>query len=112
MEYIIQKFPKATIVFPHFGDSHESADIFRRIDLVARNPNCYLDTSGYGHDRVGMLEYAVKTVGAQRVLFGSDFSINDPSTVIARVDHAFIDDAVKQGILAGNLKRLLARVAA
>src|SRR3989454_5271677 len=89
MEYIIQKYPRATIVFPHFGDGHEYEHIFKRIDLIAQHQNCYIDTSGYGHDRVGMLEYAVKTIGPDRVLFGSDFSINDPSTVIARIKNGF-----------------------
>jgi hypothetical protein len=112
MEFIIRKFPQATIVFPHFGDSHEFDHIFKRIDLVAKNPNCYLDTSGYGHDRVGMLEYAVKTIGADRVLFGSDFSINCPATVLARVQNAFITDEQKQKILSKNLLELLKRVQA
>ncbi len=85
MEYISSKFPQATIAFAHFGDDHEYEDIFKRIDMVAKNPNFYLDTSGYGHDRVGVLEYAVKNIGPDRVLFGSDFSINDPATVIARI---------------------------
>ena len=112
MDYIIEKFPKATIVFPHFGDAKEYDNIFKRIDAVAKHPNTYLDTSGYGHDRVGMLEYAVQTIGPDRVLFGSDFSINDPSTVIARVEHAFITEEQRQKILAGNLETLLAKVGA
>lgn len=107
MEYIIRKFPKAVIVFPHFGDSKEHSHIFKRIGLVAEHSNCYLDTSGYGHDRMGMLEYAVKTIGPDRVLFGSDFSINDPSTVIARVENSFLTEAQKQKILSGNLEKLL-----
>ncbi len=110
MEYIIRKFPQATIVFPHFGDSHEGEHIFKRIDLVARNKNCYLDTSGYGHDRMGMLEYAVKTIGTERVLFGSDFSINDPGTVIARIANAFLTEEQKRQILSVNLQALLQRV--
>ena len=110
MEYIIQKFPKATIVFPHFGDSHEFEHIFKRIDLVGRNPNCYLDTSGYGHDRMGMLEYAVNSIGPDRVLFGSDFSINDPGCVIARVQNSFITEEQKRKILSGNLTNLLNKV--
>ena len=112
MEFIIQKFPQATIVFPHFGDSHEYDHIFKRIDLVAKNPNCFLDTSGYGHDRVGMLEYAVQTIGADRVLFGSDFSINCPATVLARVENAFLTDEQRQKILSKNLLALLKRVQA
>lgn len=112
MEYIIEKFPQATIVFPHFGDDHEFDHIFKRIDLVAKHPNTYLDTSGSGHDRVGMLEYAVKTIGEDRVLFGSDFSINDPATVIARVEHAFLTGEQRRKILAGNLEALLRKVSA
>ena len=107
MQYIIQKFPQATIVFPHFGDSHESDHIFKRIDLVARNTNCYLDTSGRGHERMGMLEYAVQTIGSDRVLFGSDFSINDPSTVIARIENSFLTDEQKRKILSENLQQVL-----
>ena len=110
MEYIIQKFDRATIVFPHFGGSHEFTDVFKRIDTIAAHSNTYLDTSGYGHDRVGMLEYAVKTIGPDRVLFGSDFSINCPATVIARVKNAFITEEQKRKILSGNLQTLLKRV--
>jgi|SRR5581483_9616583 len=110
MDYIIGKFPQATIVFPHFGDGREFNHIFRRIDAVAKHPNTYLDTSGSGHDRVGMLEYAVQTIGPDRVLFGSDFSINDPSTVIARVEHAFITEEQRAKILSGNLEALLRKV--
>jgi len=109
MEYIIGKFPQAAIVFPHFGDSHEYQHIFKRVGLVAKHPNCYLDTSGYGHDRVGMLEYAVKTIGVDRVLFGSDFSINCPATVLARIENAFITEEEKGKILSGNLEGLLKR---
>jgi uncharacterized protein len=112
MEYIIQKFPQATIVFPHFGDSHESSHIFKRIDLVARNTNCYLDTSGRGHERMGMLEYAIETIGSDRVLFGSDFSINDPGTVIARIKNSFLTEEQKRKVLSGNLRQLLQKFAA
>ncbi|GAB4116347.1 MAG: hypothetical protein Kow001_17100 [Acidobacteriota bacterium] len=109
MEYIIDKFPQATIVFPHFGDDREYDHIFKRIDRVAEHPNTYLDTSGYGHDRMGMLEYAVQKIGADRVLFGSDFSINDPSTVLARIQHSFLTPEQKEKVLSGNLRALLRR---
>ena len=110
MEYISQKFPQATIAFAHFGDDREYDDIFRRIDMVAKNPNFYLDTSGYGHDRVGVLEYAVKSIDPDRVLFGSDFSINDPSTVISRIKNSFLTGEQKQKIFSGNLEALLKKV--
>jgi len=110
MDYIAGRFPGATIAFAHFGDDHEYQDIFRRIDLVAGNPNFYLDTSGYGHDRVGILEYAVQKIGPNRVLFGSDFSINDPGTVMARIKNAFLTEEQKQKIFSGNLLHLLKKI--
>ena len=61
---------------------------------------------------MGMLEYAVKTIGPDRVLFGSDFSINDPSTVIARVQNSFLSEEQKRKVLSGNLEALLGRVGA
>jgi predicted TIM-barrel fold metal-dependent hydrolase len=56
-----------------------------------------------------MLEYAVKSIGPDRVLFGSDFSINCPATVIARVEHAFLTEEQRRKILGGNLEALLAK---
>ena len=110
MQYIMEKFPSATMVFAHFGDDKEYDHIFRRIDLVAAHSNCWLDTSGYGHDRVGVLEYAVGKIGPDRILFGSDFTINDPATVIARIDNAAITAEQREKILWRNTEALLAKV--
>ena len=60
---------------------------------------------------MGMLEYAVQTVGPDRVLFGSDFSINDPSTVIARIESSFLTEDQKEAVFSRNLERLLRTVA-
>ncbi len=107
IHYIADRFPDATIAFAHFGDDREWDTIFKRIDTVAKNPNFYLDTSGYGHDRVGVLEYAVEKIGPDRILFGSDFTINDPGTVIARIRNAFITDEQKRKIFSENLVSLI-----
>jgi predicted TIM-barrel fold metal-dependent hydrolase len=107
INYIADRFPQATIAFAHFGDDREWETIFKRIDTVAKNPNFYLDTSGYGHDRMGVLEYAIKTIGPDRILFGSDFTINDPGTVISRIRNAFITDEQKEKILSANLVSLI-----
>jgi predicted TIM-barrel fold metal-dependent hydrolase len=110
MEYIIQKYPDTTIVFPHFGES--ANEIFKRLDLVGRNPNCYMDTSGAGHERVGMLEYSMKSIGPDRVLFGSDFTINEPGGVIARIKNSYLTEEQKRKVLSQNLEALLKKVQA
>jgi predicted TIM-barrel fold metal-dependent hydrolase len=56
---------------------------------------------------VGILELAVQKIGADRVLFGSDFTINDPGSVIARVQSAYLDDREREQILHLNVERLL-----
>jgi len=108
MQYIAEKFPDNTIVFPHLGGNRE--DIFTRIATVASHKNCYMELSGSGIERVGILEKAVKEIGADRVLYGSDFTINEPSAVIARVKNAFLAAEEREKILFRNVERLLARV--
>jgi hypothetical protein len=56
---------------------------------------------------MGILELAVKVAGADRVLFGSDYTINDPAGVIARVQKADFDDETKGKVLGGNVVRML-----
>ncbi len=105
MRYLADKFPDTTIVFPHLGGSQK--EIPERIAIVASHPNCYIDISGSGVERVGILEKAVKEIGADRVLYGSDFTINEPSGVIARVNNAFLTPADREKILYRNMERLL-----
>ncbi len=54
----------------------------------------------------------MQTIGPDRILFGSDFSINDPGEVIARVENSFLTDDQKEAVLAGNLERLLRMISA
>jgi hypothetical protein len=107
MRYLADKFPDNTIVFPHLGGSQK--DIQQRIDIVAQHKNTYIDISGSGIERVGILEKAVRAIGADRVLYGSDFTINEPSAVIARVKNAFLTAEDREKILFRNLQRLLSR---
>ena len=106
MRYLAENFPRNTIVFPHLGGSPK--EIGERIAIVARHPQCSIDVSGSGIERVGILEKAVKEIGSERVLYGSDFTINEPSGVIDRVRNAFLTPADRENILFRNVERLLA----
>lgn len=105
MEYLARNFPKNTIVFPHLGGNR--GDIDARLAIVARHKNTHIDISGSGVERVGILEKAVKEIGADRVLYGSDFTINEPSAVIARVRNGFLSSEEREKILYRNLEHLL-----
>jgi predicted TIM-barrel fold metal-dependent hydrolase len=107
MQYLAENFPDTTIVFPHLGGNRD--DIFTRIEIVAKHKNTHIELSGSGIERVGILEKAVKDIGADRVLYGSDFTINEPSAVIARVKNAFLTPEDREKILFRNIERLLSR---
>lgn len=101
MRYLADKFTDTKIVFPHLGGNRD--DVFARIATVARHKNAYIDLSGSGIERVGILERAVKEIGADRVLYGSDFTINEPAAVIVRVHNAFLTPADREKILFRNV---------
>jgi hypothetical protein len=105
MERLCSNFPGTKIVLSHLGD--DPGQVERRIALTGRYPNLYLDICGNGFERMGVLELAVRTAGAERVLFGSDFTINDPAGVIARIEKSNFDETTREKILGGNLVRLL-----
>ena len=107
MRYLADTFPDATIVFPHLGGNRD--DIFARIKIIAEHKNAHIDLSGSGIERVGILERAVKEIGADRVLYGSDFTINEPEAVIVRVKNAFLTPEEREKILYRNVERLLAQ---
>ena len=78
----------------------------RGIQDVAELPNVWVDTSG-GQPVTGITEYAVKTLGASRVLFGSDVPYRDFSSQWGRVVGANIKEMEKKWILGMNAMELL-----
>ena len=105
MDRLCSEFPNITFVLAHLGDSPE--EVSERIDLTKRHQKLHLDISGHGYQRMGILEQAVRVAGADRVLFGSDYTINDPAGVIARLDKSNFDAETREKVLGRNLARLL-----
>ena len=105
MERLCAEFPETTFVLSHLGDESES--VKRRIAMTARYPNLSLDICGNGFERMGILELAVQTASAERVLFGSDFTINDPAGVIARIEKSNFDVDTRAKILGVSVQKLL-----
>jgi uncharacterized protein len=55
-----------------------------------------------------LFEMAVKTIGSERILFGTDFPCYFSPMQRARIDHANIDEKDKYNILRGNAMKLFA----
>jgi predicted TIM-barrel fold metal-dependent hydrolase len=73
---------------------------------LERWPHLYLETSRLGQFRG--VETVVRSVGARRMLFGSDAPARPIQAVLNAVLTANITDADKRDILAGNASRLFA----
>ena len=74
-------------------------------DLAVKYPNVLLDTAGDCYT-LGLIEYLVGRVGADRILFGSDMTWIDPRTQLGMIFDAYVTTVDKQKILHQNAARL------
>lgn len=105
MDRICAEFPRTTFVLPHPGDSPK--EVVERCELAAKHQSLYLDLCGHGVQRMGVLDLAVRCAGPDRVLFGSDYTINDPAAIVATIKASYLSDEVKAKVLGGNVVRLI-----
>ena len=104
MRKIAKEHKNTQFVFAHPG---EASQVEKHISVMLECENVYLDISGTGLFRYGMLNHLVSRVGADRILFGSDYPICNPNMYIAGVEFEKLTDTEKDLIFAGNAKRLL-----
>lgn len=78
----------------------------RGVQDVEDLPNVYVDTSGGWYDSE-MVEYAVRHMGPDRVLFGSDYPGRDYAPQIGRVEGTDLPEEVKEKILWRNAAEVL-----
>lgn len=95
------RHPGATFICAHTGGDWE-----RGIRAIRALPNIYADIDG-GDPYAGFTEMAVRELGAERVLYGSDAGGRGFASQLGKVLGAELSDSVKQLILAENAKRLL-----
>ena len=105
IDEMVQKHPNIAFVAAHPG---EKESYLRHIDRMKRFKNYYLDLSGTGLFRFGMLAYGVAQVGSERFLMGSDFPVCDPSMYLSSImTDPFLTETEKKNILCDNAKRIL-----
>jgi hypothetical protein len=99
---LARRFPAVTFIMAHLGGGRE-----RGVLDVADCANLLVDTSG-SQPEAGMVEYGVRRLGPQRVIFGSDWPIRDFATQVGRVFGARLTPEEQELIFRGNAARLLA----
>jgi uncharacterized protein len=103
---LASRHPNAKLICGHTGGDWEQG-----IRAVRAQPNVCVDLGG-GDPVAGMTEMAVRELGAERVIFGSDAPGRSFASQLGKVYGAAIPEEAKELILGANLKRLLAPILA
>lgn len=104
METMIRENPRVTFVAAHPGQKKE---YLLHLERMKKYENAYLDISGTGLFRYGMLVAGVKAVGAERLLFGTDYPITNPGMYVNAVLGEHISHEDREKIFYKNAERLL-----
>ena len=98
---LARRHPEVKIVMAHLCGCG-----YRGVEDIAGLPNVLIDTSG-AQPEAGLVEYAVRRLGAERVLYGSDAPCRDFGCQLAKISDAAISVADRERILWKNAKELL-----
>ena len=105
MDAMVRKHPDVTLVMAHPG---EYPDYMRHLGRMDMSENYYLDLSGTGLFRQGMLARGIREKGAERFLFGSDYPTCNPAMFVGGVTlDPLISPEEQEKILRTNGERLL-----
>lgn len=101
---LAQRHPDVQFVCVHTGGDWE-----RGIRILRTTKNVYAEIAG-SNPTAGFVEMAVRELGAERVIYGSDVGGRSFASQLSKALGARIPDSAKALILGGNLRRLLAPV--
>lgn len=100
---VSQRYPEATLLHAHIGGGGDWEWTIRA--MRDASPNVVCDVSGSNLD-TGQVELAVRVLGAHRVLFGTDGTMEGS---LGKVLGAELTEEERELILRKNAERLLAR---
>lgn len=100
-------FPQLTVILAHLGHSaNTDTKLQVRAIQASKHGNVYVDTSSSKSIRTGLIEMAVREVGSEKILFGTDTPLYFAPMQRARIDYADISHADKENILWNNSVRI------
>ena len=96
--------PNLQVILAHPGDT---AVALERFEFVSRYDNLYIDISGTGMFRWGMLRYAIDTCGVNKILFGSDMPVCSPGMNLGGVLSENLTFEEFKLVLGDNFRNML-----
>jgi predicted TIM-barrel fold metal-dependent hydrolase len=81
-----ERVPEATLILAHIGTGHgiTATEWLDSIEMAKKHSNVYLETCT-SITSYGQIEMAIREVGAERLVFGSDSPMLDPSVQKAKI---------------------------
>lgn len=98
---LANRFPEVPLICGHTGGNWELG-----IRAIRDQANVSIGTGGFD-PTAGMMEMAVRELGAERILYGSDIGGRSLASQLAKVQGADIPDEARRLILGRNLRRML-----
>lgn len=106
-EYLLGHVPECKIIMAHAGGQpFAKGDWNRAIMAAERFENLYLDTASSTID-TGFVEACVASLGARRILFGTDTPLLDPWVQLVKIRETRLPREDMDLILGGNILRLM-----
>lgn len=100
--------PQVKLILAHIGNGYDG-DMGHQVRAIQRSRACnvFADTSSACSITPNLIEWAVREVGAERVLFGTDTPLYCAAMQRLRIDAADLSDSQKSCILRDNAFDLL-----
>ena len=109
-EGVANSYPDVTLILAHLGIGMQWEDMFahplQAFYLAKQYKNVYLDTSAANWMQY-VLEQAVREVGADKLIFGSDGPWFYPSIMKACIQDLELNGADEAKIMGGNIAKIL-----
>ena len=99
---LARRHPTVSFILAHIGGG---GDYMHTFPAIADVPNVYADLSGSGVDR-GMLDEAILRLGAERLIWGSDVTMETGLAKLMGFEAIRLTEAAVALIRAGNARRI------
>ncbi len=104
IDKMIEAHPEVTFIAAHPGDKEQ---FLLHLERIKKHDNYYLDLSGTGIFRYGLIAYGVKEAGSERLIFGTDYPICNPRMYVQALFQEPISEADTENILFKNANRII-----
>ncbi|MBA4392043.1 MAG: amidohydrolase [Desulfobacca sp.] len=104
---LIKTFPKTVFILAHWGGGLWWYELLKReVREVLRNT--YFDTAASPFlYRPEIYQYAVRIMGVEKILFGSDYPLLALDRYVKELEQAGLNQELQEAILGGNSRRVL-----